>query len=112
VAVSWVGQRRDVCGVIVRARAPIWTGGYAYLHRNIPFLFRDTGDNRRLANYVIAPDAKEPVGFYYRRVARIGQSVVYRRPGGCDVPDGYEPPIASDRPSVDAIEEARREHLR
>jgi GPI mannosyltransferase 3 len=107
-ALSWLGQRRDMCGAIVRGRGPIWTGGYVYLHRDVPLFFRDTGDARQMANYVIAPDAQEPVGQGYLRVRRIGTSIIYRRQGPCIVPEGYEPPIASDRPTKAQIEEAAR----
>ncbi|HEY8691388.1 MAG TPA: hypothetical protein VIR57_01465, partial [Chloroflexota bacterium] len=31
------GRQQDLCGIKVEATARVWTGGYSYLHRQVPF---------------------------------------------------------------------------
>jgi len=107
---SRVGQRRDACGVIVKTLDLVAQGGYTYLHRDIPLAFKDTGDTRKFANYVIA-GPKVPVGQQYFLVRKVGDMSIYRRRGTCVVPPGWSPPVASHRPSLDEIEKAQHKFV-
>jgi hypothetical protein len=52
-----VGARSDLCGLSLGGTHAVWTGGYSYLHRNVPVLNEppDTLDTIWAVNYVIAP---------------------------------------------------------
>ncbi len=80
---SRVGERADACGVLVAGVNPIWTGGFSYLHRDIPFLH--TPDALSAANYAIVPDEIPPPPGY-ARIAREQRFVLYRREGTCEPP--------------------------
>jgi 4-amino-4-deoxy-L-arabinose transferase-like glycosyltransferase len=111
LAMSRVGQRRDVCGVIVKTLDLVSQGGYTFLHRDVPLVFKDTGHTRKFANYVIAGD-RVPVGQQYFLVRRVGDMAIYRRRGDCEVPVDWLPAVASHRPSLEEIERAEEMFLR
>jgi len=90
---SQAGARPDLCGVLLVNYNPIFTGGYSYLHRNVPLdeiMVEGTApihlpDVAGFANYVIAPHALGAVeGF--TRVAERGDAVLLRRDGACGPP--------------------------
>jgi GPI mannosyltransferase 3 len=111
LAMSKVGRRPDACGIIVKTNDLVAQGGYTYLHRDIPLLYEDNGQTRKLANYVVARHDLA-VGQTYVRIRRVGDVVIYRRPGACDRPDAWRPPIASFRPNLKEIEAAKRKFHR
>jgi hypothetical protein len=67
----WVGSRPDACGVAVLGLPWFETGGYAHLHRNIPFLVmrkpEELQGSTKQFNYLIALDGVSLDG--YRSVA-------------------------------------------
>lgn len=82
------GARPDLCGLGLVAVSWIWTGGYTYLHRDVPiFLIVDEQDGAATAggyNSVIAPATLIPnlTGFTVRRCWPGGECLA-ERPGGC-----------------------------
>jgi hypothetical protein len=91
---SQAGARPDLCGVLLVNYNPIFTGGYSYLHRNVPLdEIRVEGPVAPLhlpemagfANYVIAPRALGAVeGFI--QIAERRDAVLLRRDGACGPP--------------------------
>lgn len=99
-AMNFAGKQSDVRGVIICGN---WvdSGGYFYLHKNIPLVFRNTEDILKLIdldeikpdfgymfyirkegfNYVIADDLREDVFFKHGfiKVAVFGKIGVYKR---------------------------------
>lgn len=63
-----VGRKDDVCGVaVIVPRGWGWTGGFTYLHRDVPMFFgpRLRPDQQAAANYVVRPtDPGRPYGEY------------------------------------------------
>jgi hypothetical protein len=49
-------DQSDICGLRVEGPIVVWTGGYTYLHKDVPF-FDAAGPSREsgYANYVLAP---------------------------------------------------------
>lgn len=83
---SRVGRRPDVCGVIYASRWGGWghTGGFSYLHRDVPF-FRTDSPRADYANYVVAPRGAR-VRADFEEVETLDTHVLYRRPGTCAPP--------------------------
>lgn len=91
---SQAGAQPDLCGLALLNIAPIDTGGYSYLHRDVPLIgiaVETSTDPRRLpaaaafANYAIAPRSLGTIeGF--TRAAENGEAVLFRRDGVCDPP--------------------------
>jgi hypothetical protein len=54
-------RRPDICGIKVETTLIEWTGGYSYLHRQVP-LYRSDGPSRESGryNYVIARAGSVP----------------------------------------------------
>jgi hypothetical protein len=80
------GKRDDLCGVLLAGLGPIWSGGFTYLHRDVPFLdFENAptpGDLLPSANYVVlSPDVEPPPG--YVALQELGGWSVRRRDGAC-----------------------------
>ena len=111
IAMSKVGRRRDACGIIVKTNDIVSQGGYTYLHRDIPLLYDDNGETRKVANYVVAR-RDLLVGQAYQLVRHVGDVVIYRRPGGCERPPNWRPPVASYRPNLKEIAAAKQKFLR
>jgi len=89
LALADVGRRSDLCGVLLAGLGAAWSGGFTYLHRDVPFLTLDDavtpGDLLPFANYVIlSPDVEPPPGYVALQNVR-GWSVG-RREGGCVPP--------------------------
>jgi hypothetical protein len=108
---SAVGRQTSVCGVIVAPLNIVFTGGYSYLHRNVPLwnsdweAIRSGAEPPRSANALIVPiDYPVPTGF--REAAREGDTHLLVRRGGCDAPPPPNsrvippPPAAGVRRSV------------
>jgi hypothetical protein len=91
---SQAGARPDLCGLLLVNYNPIFTGGYSYLHRNVPLdeitVESSTApihlpDPAGFANYAIAPRALGAVeGF--TPIAERGDAVLLRRDGACGPP--------------------------
>jgi phosphatidylinositol glycan class B len=82
-SLSWVGQQDDACGVVLAAVYPVWTGGYSYLHRDIPLL--GNPDSLPAGNYAItSSEMMEPPG--YELVKSFGGRRIFRRDGACEPP--------------------------
>jgi GPI mannosyltransferase 3 len=84
------GERPDLCGILTLGLRAGFTGGYSYLHRPVPLLYRhQLCDDHKSANYLIAAaNAKVPDEF--RLVERSGETALFRRPGKCVAPEHYD----------------------
>jgi GPI mannosyltransferase 3 len=81
---SRAGTLPATCGVALASGGLTWSGGYSYLHRNVPLAYvrgRGVGDWRAWANVVITRPGRLPVG--YQVVLRIGRGVLAERSGPC-----------------------------
>jgi hypothetical protein len=78
------GAQEDLCGLAMAGAAPIWTGGYSYLHRDVPIVWIEPIDDSA-TNYVLAR-ADLPLPDRYAVVERIGEAQLARRPGACAPP--------------------------
>jgi GPI mannosyltransferase 3 len=78
------GERADLCGLAVVAYAPLWSGGYTYLHRDVPILWMMSVE-KDAANYVVAP-VEFPLSPEYSVIETIGDARLARRPGSCSAP--------------------------
>lgn len=79
------GQREDLCGLKVEAAHLAWTGGYSYLHRDVPlYHFRAPGRGSGLYNHVITLAGSEGAG---QRVALEGPFALVRLPRSTCVKD-------------------------
>jgi GPI mannosyltransferase 3 len=82
------GARADLCGLAVVTYAPLWSGGYTYLHRDVPILWMMAVE-KDAANYVVAP-VELPLSPEYSVIETIGDARLARRPGSCSAPPpGY-----------------------
>lgn len=62
------GEREDLCGLKLEQQDRVWSGGYSYLHRRVPYYDRREPAGSGHFNYVIAP----------RAAPRPGETVVAR----------------------------------
>jgi hypothetical protein len=88
---SVAGERASLCGLAVAPLNIVFTGGYSYLHRDVPLFnadrhaLRNGREPHRSANHLIVPDDyPAPAGFV--EVTRNGDTRLLARPGGCDAP--------------------------
>lgn len=107
-AYSLLSTRRDVCGVGLWGIAWQHTGGYAYLHRNVPIFVGDDSDDGQPeevtntpsdwmtfqfvsagANYMVANE-ELPEGSTYRAERCWGETCLYKREGTCKTVSGYD----------------------
>jgi GPI mannosyltransferase 3 len=86
VVLGRVGERGDVCGVAVLGQPMARVGGYTYLHRDVPLVFRIRAlcDAVDAANYVIASRTARPPG--YEQILVVGEIAAFRRDGACAPP--------------------------
>jgi hypothetical protein len=89
LALAETGRRSDLCGVLLAGLGAVWSGGFTYLHRDVPFLTLQNAPNGGellpSANYVVlAPGVQPPPGYVALDEFR-GWSV-RRRDGGCVPP--------------------------
>ena len=101
LALADTGRHNDLCGVLLAGLGAVWSGGFTYLHRDVPFLTLENaaspGDLLPLANYVIlGPDVEAPPGYVALREFR-GWSV-RRRDGGCVPPPPQLTRLFNDPP--------------
>jgi hypothetical protein len=86
------GHERTLCSLALAGISPRWTGGYTYLHRDVPLFPIATGAFERGAlagaNYVIAEGAA-PHRPGITRVASEGDASLYRRDTPCGPPPPY-----------------------
>lgn len=54
--------RDDLCGLKLEQQDRVWSGGYSYLHRRVPYYDRREPDGSERFNYVIAPLAPPEPG--------------------------------------------------
>jgi phosphatidylinositol glycan class B len=81
------GGRADACGVLVLGERAAFTGGYSYLHRRIPLIYRfQTCDEAKAANYVIAANGNPNVPPGFKSVQTSGGYALYHREGSCGPP--------------------------
>jgi hypothetical protein len=81
-------RRPDICGIKVESTLIEWTGGYSYLHRQVP-IYRNDGPSREsgMYNYVIARAGSVPRD---KVVAVDGKQVLARLTvGRCTAIPGY-----------------------
>jgi GPI mannosyltransferase 3 len=83
---SAAGRLRTTCGVVVLAQRLTWTGGYSYLHRDVPLA--STAQNKAAGNWrawanVVVTSGQEPLPQGYAVVARSGPEVLAERGGSC-----------------------------
>jgi phosphatidylinositol glycan class B len=72
----------DLCGISYIDNAHAWTGGYTYLHRDVPVFFSSDARDLAAANYLIAKvDTKVPRG--WEKVKIHDRFALYHREGGC-----------------------------
>jgi phosphatidylinositol glycan class B len=95
----WVASERpDLCGLALVGYGPVWTGGYAYLHRDVPIVWATPsealanpglGTIGATTNYVLTR-AEIPLPQEYAIVETIGDAKLARRSGSCVAPpDSY-----------------------
>jgi hypothetical protein len=79
----------DLCGISYVDSAHAWTGGYTYLHRDVPVFFDLDPRDLAAANYLIARhQTKLPPG--WRPLGAYGDYTLFHRDGACGpVPPGY-----------------------
>ena len=83
------GTRADLCGLALRGLDPWYTGGYTYLHRDVPFLRDVRAIDLAAANYVVAPATLRLPPEYTAAMSDTDWTL-FRRPGGCAPPkSGY-----------------------
>jgi hypothetical protein len=91
LALAETGRHGDLCGVLLAGLGAVWSGGFTYLHRDVPFVTFENAPNGGallpLANYVVlAPGVEPPPG--YLALNDFGGWSVLRRDGGCAPPPG------------------------
>jgi hypothetical protein len=78
------GADPDLCGLALGDYGPIWTGGYTYLHRDVPIVWVEPIQIQS-ANYVLAR-AASPLPEQYKTIKTIGEAKLARRAGTCIPP--------------------------
>jgi GPI mannosyltransferase 3 len=88
------GQRADLCGIALLGLRAAFTGGYTYLHKQVPLLYgSQLCDSAPSANYVLlrSDQAEDLLPSTYSRVAERGDVALFRRDGVCEAPPaGYD----------------------
>ncbi|HXE89945.1 MAG TPA: hypothetical protein VNK82_03180 [Terriglobales bacterium] len=92
-AFEQMSRSGDTCGVGLLGMPWNWTGGYAYLHRDVPILQLEVpGDAARLSphfNYLLAFDGASSVPEGFERQWCWRGSCLFTRPGDCTPAPGY-----------------------
>ena len=82
------GATDDICGLALVGYDAIFTGGYTYLHRDVPIIWLPPIDTES-ANYVLT-QTEFQLPEEYATVATHGDAKLARRAGGCaPPPDTY-----------------------
>jgi hypothetical protein len=75
----------DLCGLTYLSSAHAWTGGYTYLHRDVPVFFDANPQSLAACNYAVgAPDEKLPAA--WKRISVHDKFALFRRDGPCAPP--------------------------
>lgn len=83
------GRLPELCGLVQAGTHPAWSGGYTYLHRDVPMWFRPMPGDEQRANVWLLASEQGPAG--YERIDHEGRFTLFRRPGGCSgPPPGYD----------------------
>ena len=79
------GAQPDLCGVAVLGARAAFTGGYTYLHRDVPLIYEGELCSAGPVNYAISPVARGPhlLPNSYKLTAQRGAWGLYRREGSC-----------------------------
>jgi hypothetical protein len=87
-----VGAEPDVCGLTVLGARAAFTGGYTYLHRDVPLIYENRLCSTATANYVITPvetgKAELPGSYVLER--QRGSWGIFRRAGVCQPPKDFD----------------------
>jgi hypothetical protein len=85
------GKRADLCGLTLHDVDPWYTGGYTYLHRNVPFMRRLRPQELAAANYVLVRSTTRLPAEYAPDAVDSGWTL-FRRAGACAPPPaGWSP---------------------
>lgn len=88
------GEQPDLCGLGLVGFGPVWTGGYTYLHRDVPILWETPGEALAkpglgavgaATNYVLT-GVEIPLPEAYTTVETRGEVKLARRLGPCAAP--------------------------
>lgn len=90
---SQAGEQADVCGVAAVGTRAAFTGGYSYLHRDVPLFYQaELCGLAAHANYVLTPQgASAPPGF--ERLHSRGGFSLFHRAGTCEPVSYYDPTL-------------------
>lgn len=80
-----LGERADVCGVIVTGESFGWIGGYSYFHRDVDMFSSSGPAERAAANYYIGLQS-EPPPQGYSPIEQQREFGLFRRQGDCSPP--------------------------
>lgn len=79
------GEERALCGLLNQVVHPAWSGGYTYLHKNVPLYgVRISPPSNRAFNYVIAG-----AGSGGQEIAREGNIALIKISEGCEPDQSY-----------------------
>ena len=93
------GERQDLCGVAVLKSRAAFTGGYTYLHRDVPLLYQSELCSAAPANYVVAPVDYDPqtLPSAYTLERQRGSWGLFRREGTCSPLRDFDPMLEGAR---------------
>jgi GPI mannosyltransferase 3 len=81
------GRQADACGVMMLGVRAAFTGGYSYLHRKVPLLYRHRAcEEAKVANYLIAKTNNKNVPSAFTPLQSRGEYSLFRREGSCEPP--------------------------
>ncbi len=83
------GEQPAICGLLVVGIRPAWTGGYSYLHADVPIYGELFPEVFAAANFIIGPEAGRPPAPFERLAAFDGWALS-GRPGPCAPAAGRE----------------------
>jgi GPI mannosyltransferase 3 len=90
-----LSKEKEVCGLGLWKAPLVWTGGYTYLHKDVPIFLPDERDFAKLQphfNYLIAKvsrDPKPPVEGLYHLQTCENDLCLYKKAGTCAPKPGY-----------------------
>jgi len=91
-AYQYLSSEKKLCGLAVKGLAWQYTGGYAYLHQDVPIYFLKDNQNfeelQPYFNYLLFNQDTAAVGDYQREKCFNG-TCVYRRSNSCQVNPNY-----------------------
>ena len=103
------GTRDDLCGIAVLGARAAFTGGYTYLHRDVPLIYESELCSAAPANYVISSvnRASQALPSDYSLQSTRGDWGLYRRDGAC-LSTNVGMSACSKEPEIWAWADARR----